>query len=132
MRTGCHTGHGTAKRQKGNRLGSQKLNQHAAFSTVRMQAHVHSVAMVPTPARVQIRLAERTQRQRPLELPEKKLLDSTRIGEFPLSFSFDDVRGSRFVSRRLGTLDSNHFLAIEKSGDVSAFVPVAVRTFSHF
>src|SRR5687767_4826799 len=52
VRAGCHTGHGTAKSKKGNRLGTQKLDQRTAFGAIRMKTDVHTVAMVPTPARV--------------------------------------------------------------------------------
>ena len=127
VRARCHTGHGTAKSQKGNRLGTQKLDQGPAFGTIRMKTDVHPVAMVPTPAGVQIRLAEGTQRQWLLKLCDEEFFNFAGVGEFPLTGAFDDVvSGSLFFSRRFWPLDADDAFAIEKRRDVSALVPVAV------
>ena len=45
-----------------------------------MKTDVHSVAMVPTPASVQIGLAERTQRKWLLKLCEEELFDFAGVG----------------------------------------------------
>ena len=96
-----------------------------------MQIDVHAVAMVQTPACVEIRLPKIGQRQRAVELRQEKLLDLFGLSKSPPARTI-----SRFGSFRFGfgfwIFDASDAGAIDKRGDVSALVPVTVRAFAHF
>jgi hypothetical protein len=88
VRSGGHTRNRAAKDQKRDRLGAQKLNQSATLNAVGMQINVHAVAMIQSPARVQIGLSKRRKRQRAVELADEKLFDFAGIGKSPAAAAF--------------------------------------------
>src|SRR5690349_17239854 len=72
-----------AKRQKGNSIAFEKIQQRLAFGTVRVKRDVHRVAVVQPPAIVNRALAEDGNRQLVMKRVGKEALHFPRLAEVP-------------------------------------------------